>query len=257
MSKFIDYLSSIGDPAPIPMGFGPVRSKERQPSILLIGSIQLSKLANKPQSASVPVDSVIIEATEFEEDRLDKAISEIGDTPWGVRTGDLIDGQLDILIAKGCDFVVFGLEQTNMSLFDHDGLGKIVAIDAGIEKDCGRAIDTLPIDAVIIEGVNLPKKLSVDDLLNISKDRTLLGLPCLLSGNRNIEDEEIKILRDMQISGIINSLGNKRRIQKTISFIDSLAPQKRAQPSHNALLPQSSTGFDPGHDEEGEDDDWE
>ena len=68
MSKFIDYLSRIGDPTPVPMGFGPVKSKERQPSILLVGSIQLTKLANKPESASVPVDSVIIEAKEFEED---------------------------------------------------------------------------------------------------------------------------------------------------------------------------------------------
>ena len=257
MSKFIDYLSRIGDPTPVPMGFGPVKSKERQPSILLVGSIQLTKLANKPESASVPVDSVIIEATEFEEDLLDKAISKIGNTPWGVRTGNLTDEQLDLLISKGCDFVIFGLEQTNISLFDHDDLGKIFAIQSGIERDCGRAIDTLPIDAVIIEGVNLPKKLSVEDLLNISKDRTLLGFPCLLSGNRNIEDEEIKILRDMQISGIINSLGNKRRIQKSISFIDSLTPQKRAQTSHNALIPQSNTGFKPGHDEESEDEDWE
>lgn len=245
MSNLIDELSKLDEQSPEPMGFGSASKSSRRPSVLIIGTTKLKALARKPKMAEAKVDAVLIEVDDAEEQLWDKALSHIGNIPWGIRSHGISSDSLDKLIEQGCDFLIFEPKSSEASILNRDSLGKVVMVEPGIDQDKTAAIHSLALDAVLYEKVVLGEMMTIGDLFDLARVRAQLGIPILVSTSRPIIPSEITPLREAGTAAILTSLAANKRIEQLKDEIDSLPSRKKDRKLGDALVPRPEYGFSP------------
>jgi len=240
MSKLVDKFKQISPAELQPMGFRtrqPVSPKPRMVLIATLPEANIEGLTDYVSGADAGLLSVSKRSSGIK--NLQKVIKEVSDIPWGVWLGGSQE-EITELGRTGCDFVVFPAVNTPLSNFQGDEVGRVLEVESTISEGLLRAVNELPVDAVLVNDKQGEDYLLTWHQLALFRRFTdLLTKPLLVSIPSNITAGELQALCDMGVNGVVVSagVGTARDLIKELrQAIDKLvAPRKRGKTE--ALLP--------------------
>ncbi len=221
MSKLAQRLQRVSDGAPQqPLGFARPTALERFLPLVLIA--HATNPSDKVTSAAVKngAEFIIVPFDPGGSRARPKAPAGIGETPWGIRTGDVSETHHEQLKAAGCDFTVIDAEATPIRLLGDEDVAAVAAVATDTEDRVLRAIDGLPYEAVLVAG-EPPDTLTVRTMLEYSAVATGLGQNLLAPASAKWRREELEQLRDAGFAGVVVSV-------ETAADADALAGIKEA-----------------------------
>jgi hypothetical protein len=255
MSKFIDRLKQASLAVPEPIGFKAARSASVKPKMLLVAS--LAEANNKSLADYVAgADAGLITISELSSgvSTLKKASQAVADIPWGGWLVNIGGSQIEKIVGAGADFIVFPTA-TALTMVQNEAVGKILEVEASLSEGLLRAIDELPVDAVLIGGER-KESLTWYHLMLFQRFAALLTKPLLAAVPPTVTANELKALWEAGVNGAIVAVeaGQPAEvISKLRQTIDKLAfPSPRKRRKIEALLPYVSPEEETVEEEEGE-----
>jgi hypothetical protein len=253
MSKLIQRIEQVARAAPQPMGFGAAARKQPAPAFVLLASCTSEEqlLALGPGQA----DAVLFTPDSVDVEKLAQAGSALGDTPWGVRLSQGGQENVELLQTKGCDFIAFLPGAVSLDALQGEEMGRLLVVTPDMEKEQAHILEDLPLDAAILART-LPKRLSLELLLELAAQRNQISKAVLLPVAGALTPWELECLRNIGVEGVVLNLDQAdadalRTLQERIRELPRRKPKaERAV----AYLPQPSLAGSrsPGHEEEEE-----
>jgi hypothetical protein len=151
------------------------------------------------------------------------------DIPWGGWLKEIGRGGVGKMAEAGCDFVVFPADSASLEILQDKKLGKILEVEPGLDPGLVKAIDDLPVDAVLIaaEG-GKDYSLSWQHLMLFRRCANLLSKPLLVSVPSKLAASELQALWEAGVGGVVVEAAEK--LTKLRQIIDKLtlpSPGKR------------------------------
>jgi len=183
-------------------------------------------------AAKESADAVLLKGAQS----LEKLVASLGEATWGAALEEYTEEQITMLKEKGCDFLVFDAAKAPPTLLREEEVGKIVEIDPTIADGLVRAIEQLPIDAVLIGG---EPSLSVHRLMVCQHVANLVRKPIVASAPLDMSQEDLEALREAGMAGVVAMAEGdiKEGLSRLRQTIDGLPPFKRMREKAEALLP--------------------
>lgn len=217
------------------MGFGRV-APAKQPAMVLIVALDHTDPALVSAAVSagadalvmqVPAASVVGDGTgslNAEKEALKKVSEAAGKLPWGLS----IDGpgavRLDFphLSELGVDFVIAPAAVAPASFLSASGLGRIVAVERDFNPFLIRALNDLPVDAVMVSHLDAspgPGGLSILDVMRYRQVVDLLKQPVIADTQGQLKPEDVPALREGGVRGLLLDV---RTVGTSVSSIEAV-----------------------------------
>jgi len=242
MSQLIDKLNRVSQTVPQPMGFTAAQPISPKPKLLLIASftqVNVDGLAEYVDGA----DGGLLHIHQSPEAKALQELSRsISNIPWGVWLRNSGQPEIKQTMKAGCDFVVFPAAKTSLAILQDETVGRILEIEASLSDGLLRAIDELPVDAVLIaEELREDYLLTWHHLMLFQHFANLLTKPLLVSIPSNATANELQALWEAGVDGVIVEVEAGQpvgRVSKLRQAIDKLTfPSRRKRRKTEALLP--------------------
>ena len=180
---------------------------------------------------------------------LQKICQVAADIPWGEWLRDIGRGGIKEIAKADCDFVVFPATNTSLAILQDDEVGKILQVEASLNESLLRAVDELPVDAVLIGGEQEREYLLTwHHLMIFHRFAHLQTKPLLVCIPSNVTANELQVLWKVGVDGVVIEVevgqpaGRLKELRQTI---DKLAfPSQRKRRKAKALLPHISGEVD-------------
>jgi hypothetical protein len=266
MSKLVDLLDKAGEQQPAPMGFGPASERAQPaPQLILLARVLSDEIIKDPSLGEVDVDSFLVALHSEDAATIDAIAATFGERPWGVRLSEFSAAQASLLQGKGCDFIVFESMATQASVLDEEDLSAIMTMTADTDEETARALNQLPLDAVLYGPSLRQLPLSVETAVEIQKVLGRLEKPLIVEAPEGIGERDLELLRNMGVAGLILDLDTKDDIDRMAKMRRAIEELPRRDPKtahRDAVLPQlaaepEASAAAPGEDDDGEDEDEE
>ena len=253
MSKLIERLEKVDAASTPPLGFGASRTQSKPATMLLVA---LADAASTDSLSKIGAEFCVLSTPSAGESDVKTAGDTLGEAMWGLWSGDLSKEKLDGIKEQGGDFFVFSETDTPVEVLSSEELGRLIAIPADFPEELGRALEELPLDAVVMTGLEDAAPLSVKNVMQVRCIRDLTSKPMLILRSRPLTKGEFTVLQDTGIQGIVldsrsmdaeSALGVKEAI-------DALPPRKTKRDQPAPVLPRFAPGEAPHHHEEDPDD---
>jgi hypothetical protein len=223
MSKFIDKLNSVASGGLQPLGFRAVGAKPG-PRMGLVAHVAAEAKAEGADARLVSIPK----ATKS----LQKPKAK-SDVPWGGWLKEVSQDGVKRLGEWGADFIVFPAATVSSAVLEDDKLGKVVEVEAALDAGLLKAIDDLPVDAVLIAGEK--PSLTWQDLMLFRRGANILTKPLLVVVSPDITASELQALCEAGVAGVV--AGGK--IDKLRPMIDKLtSPRAGKRRKAEPLLPR-------------------
>jgi len=248
MSRLISKLNQVSKAEPQPIGFG-AKAPSSKPKLQLITTMvdfDANTLANRVAGADAGL--LHIQKISAGAKAIQKFSQAVPDIPWGGWLEDSADSEIGQLLKAGCDFVVFPATYTPQKMLQNNEIGKILVIEPSLNDGLLRAINDLPIDAVLVASEQKGEyALTWNHLMLFCHFANLLTKPLLASVSPAITANELQALWDAGVSGIL--IGEKTEQPVDLSSlrraIDGLTPVSRRKGGRlGVLLPNISSETD-------------
>jgi len=225
------------------MGFRRTQPVSEKPKILLIASLPEASVSGLADFV-VGADAGLLHIPELSSGT--KTLKEVSqaapDIPWGGWLRNIDKDGIKQMAETGYDFVVFPAVNTPLVLLQNDEMGKILEVESSLSEGLLRAVNELPIDAVLIateqEGEYF---LTWHHLMLFQRFADLLTKPLLASIPPNVTANELQALWEAGVDGVVIEAGTGQpadRLKKLRQGIDKLTfPSKRKRGRAEALLP--------------------
>ena len=240
MSRFIDKLKQTSLAVPQPMGFKAIPASLK-PRMLLVASLaeaNVESLADYVAGADaglLPISKLSSGVKTLKE--TSQAVPGI---PWGGWLRNIGNREIEQIAKVGCDFVVFPAVTTPLAIVQNEKVGKILEVETSLSEGLLKAIDELPVDAVLIGGEK-KESLTWHHLMLFQRFADLLTKHLLASIPPNVTANELQALWEAGVDGVVIEVGAGRpadRLKKLRQAIDKLAfPSQRKRGKAEALLP--------------------
>ena len=246
MSKLIDKLEMASQPAPKRMGFVTSAAEAATPPLVLVIRLDADS-AGLIKDTSDSADAVILQTNSVDKNKTPfKDLGKLQDSiPWGVQINGMSLEAVGSVRDAGCDYLVFGIEDTPAAVLNEENIGKVLSIGLSLEDYLMRVLEDTPTDAVVIE-VEPPERLTVKDLMAYRSILSCVSKPVLVRTGMGIQEEELAALQNAGISGIVVEPRNGRDmklVSKIRKAIEALPPREAGEPRRvETLLAQSSPG---------------
>jgi len=261
MSRLIEKFHKASQVAEPPMGFRTARTVAAAPKILLIASLEAGTMEN-PVDFLDGADAVLLRFTKtaLTTKTVQKIASSLPDIPWGLYLADDNNKKATVVEAGG-DFVIFPAASQIAATPKDDKVGKILQVEASMDDGLLRAVNDLPVDAVLVadtfEGNG---SLVWHQLMIFQHLANLLSKPLIVPIPADITEKELKVLWDAGVDGVIVEIDTARveGLKNLRQAIDTLPPRSgRKRGKVTALLPrtigETSIATPPDEEEEEED----
>ncbi len=238
----IDKLNQAAKAVPQSIGFRMTQPVSTKPKMLLIASLiqanNIGRLADYITGADavlLPIAKLSPRATTLQ--KIAKAVSDI---PWGGWLGDTGRREISPMMETGCDFVVFPAS-TTLATPQDDEMGKILQVEASLGEGLLKAVNELPIDAVLIaDETEEAHFLTWHRLMLFQHFADLLTKPLLVSVPSNVSANELQALWKTGVDGVVVEVGIGEplgRLEELRKIIDKLTFPARKRGKAEALLP--------------------
>ena len=248
MSRFIDRLERIDRGATTSMGFGATVRPEKIPAMGLVGT--LSKLgksaAGAANLAKVGADAALLQDMDAEKlpDRLVKALGEV---PWGIKVPHLNEEQVSRYKDQGCDFLAFHPEGALLeALSEDEDPGYILCIQPDMAGRSLRAIEGLPVDAVMLSLKPEEPPLTVQHLITIGAVRSAFSKYLLLEVPAALTTRELDGLREIGVDSLVVD-ADVHSVEELEGLKDRLTnlPKRQPKPHQQGERDPSFLGLQP------------
>jgi len=243
MSRLIDRLNLASQAVLRPLGFGAAQPVSEKPKILLIASLSranASSVANYVAGA----DAGLLRIPKLSSGaKILKEISQaMSDIPWGGWLRDIGTQGIKQMVKVGCDFVVFPAANTSLVILQNSEVGRILEVEASLSEGLLRAVNELPVDAVLIASEQEGEYfLTWHHLMLFRRFADLLTKPLLVSIPSNVTANEVQALWQAGVDGVVVEVGvgqPAEGLNELRQTIDNLAfPSQRKRGKAEALLP--------------------
>lgn len=232
MSKLLERLRQASRGPVQPLGFRAAASTSKSPPMVLIACLAENP-ARVAAAAKECADAVLLKGGQSQQ----KLIASLGELPWGAVLDQATEEELTQLKGEGCDFLVFDAAKAPPAVLLQEEMGKIVEIDPSLADGLVRAIEQLPIDAVLIGG---EPSLSVHRLMVCQRVANLLRKPLVALAPLYVSKEDLEGLREAGMVGVaVEVKGDaKEGLLRLRQAIDALPPSRRGKREKaDVLLP--------------------
>jgi len=238
MSKFIERLKQVLQPAPQPMGFRTNNSEQQRPRIQLIARAETEVAEGKLAAA----DAAVFTSGKINQSEIVKGI-------W-LKAADKAENAAK----AGADFIVMPTDSSVISL--DRKIGRVLEVSNANADILLRIIGDLPIDAVIMAEDG--SKLTWQKLMQYQRFAALIDKPIIVQVMPDVTIEELQSIWDTGVSGIMLKVSKEADADNLLSLrnkIDKLTfPVRRKKEKIQATLPNISV---PAEEPEEDDDDDE
>ena len=245
MSRFIDRLNWVSQGVLQPMGFGVAQPVSEKPKILLIASLaqdNTTGLANYVSGADAGL--LRIPRLSSGDEILTEVSQAMPDIPWGGWLRDIGREGIKQMVKFSCDFVVFSAASTSLAILQNSKVGRILEVEASLGEGLLKAVNELPVDAVLIASEPEKYFLTWHDLMLFHYFADLLTKPLLVSIPSNVTANELQALWETGVDGVVVEVGvgqPAEELRKLRQIIDNLTfPSQRKRGKTGALLPYVS-----------------
>ena len=209
--------------------------------MLLIAALPQSNASVVAQLAKAKVDAVLIHSHDLgrELQTIQKMVSRVGDTPWGVWLEAMTEDEIEGLRKMGSDFLIFVASEAPAALLQ-DEIGKVMKITLPCEEGLIRTIDQLSIDAVLLDLRGEGENLTISQLMNCQWLADSISKPLLVAIKQRLGDKEMRALREVGVKGVVMEVEEKpqpelMRLRQVIATLPT-APRKSGE--IRAVLPR-------------------
>lgn len=224
MSKFIDKLKEVASGGLQPLGFRTGGAKPG-PRMALVAHVADAAKAGGADAVLVSIPKTGLKSP--------KALAKSsGKIPWGGWLGEVTAPGVKQLGEGGADFVVFPATSVSKALLEEEKLGQVLEVEAETEASLLKAIDGLPVDAVLIAGEK--PALSWRDLMRYRRCAAILSKPLLVGVSPDITASELQALCEAGVAGVV--AGGK--IDKLRPMIDKMPAPKANRTKAEPLVPR-------------------
>lgn len=257
MSRFLDRLERISSGATGSMGFG-AAPREKLPGLALVAQVSgADHTSALPLVAQLRPDAVLFCGLSPSPNL--KALGQaLASTPWGARLSSLSDEEARAFREGGCDLLVFPLLGTSVAAISSEDLGRILCVDPPMEEGDLRAMDALPIDALLLSMKGVCGAWTLRDLATVAAISRRSSKFVLVETTHPPSSPELEALRNAGVRGLVVDLGvgppeALAQLKTAILEMPRRRPSRRDRPT--AVLPGFSQPLEPAphHEEEEED----
>ncbi|MBA7653246.1 hypothetical protein ES703_61090 [subsurface metagenome] len=233
MSKFIDKLNSVSQGGLAPLGFRAAGARSK-PRMLLVAHI--AQDTAKPAVAGA--DAGLLSIPKAGAKSLKTLVKAAPDIPWGGWLKEVSRQGIKQLGEGGADFVVFPAASASQAILEEEKLGKIVEVEAALDAGLLKAVDDLPIDAVLI--TDDKTSLSWQDLMLFRRCANILTKPLLVTVSPDITSSELQALCEAGVAGVVVGAGKLAELRQMIDKLPSpkAGKHRKAEP----LVPRIGGG---------------
>ncbi|MFC2047801.1 hypothetical protein ACFLTK_06005, partial [Chloroflexota bacterium] len=175
---------------------------------------------------------------------LQQVCQSVPDIPWGGWLRDIGRGDIGQIVKVGGDFVVFPAANTSLVMLQNAEVGKILQVEASLGDGLLRAVNELPVDAVLIASEPEGEHLTCHHLMLFHHLANLFTKPLLVCIPSKVTAGELQALWEVGVDGVIVESGvgqPEERLNKLRRAIDKLTfPPRCQQGQAEALLPYLS-----------------
>jgi hypothetical protein len=245
MSRLIEKFHQASQVAAPPMGFRTARPAAAAPKILLIASLEAGTVAN-PADYLDGADAVLIRFTDttLTTKTAQKIASSLPDIPWGLYLADDDNKKVTAAVDAGGDFMVFSTASQVTATPKDEKTGKILQVESSMDDGLLRAVNDLPMDAILVgdtfEGNG---SLVWHQLMIFQHLANLFSKPLIVPTPADVTEKELKALWDAGVDGIFVEIDTARAagIKELRQAIDKLPPRSgRKRGKVNVVLPRTS-----------------
>ncbi len=255
MSKFLDRMERISSGAGAPMGFG-AAPREKLPGLALVGQVSGDHTAAIPLLAQLLPDGVLFCGLSGPPDlkELGQALASV---PWGARLSSLNEEEARAYREGGCDLLAFPLLGTSVAAVATEELARILCVDPPMEEADLRAIDSLPIDVLLLSMNGISGTWTLRDLATVAAVSRRTNKYVLVESPQLPSPPELEALRNAGVRGLVVDLGSSSpealaQLKTALLEMPRHRPSRRDRPT--AILPGFTHSSEPAphHEEEDE-----
>jgi len=226
------------------MGFRTAQAASSKPKLLLVASLANANIEGLAKYMS-GADAGLLHISKLSTGlKALKKISQIvPDIPWGGWLREIGKERIKRRVKVDCDFLIFPVN-TNLAIPQDDKVGRILEVDVSLSEGLLRAVEGLPVDAVLIGSEQEEDNfLAWHHLLLFQHFADLLTKPLLISAPSNVTADELEALWRAGVDGLIVEVGVEQpaeRLTELRQAIDKLIFPSRKREKKEALLPHIS-----------------
>ena len=246
MSRFIDRLNRVSQAVLQPIGFGTRQASSPKPKIQLVASLSQKNVESLADCvAGADAGLLRISKSSSGVKALQEVSQAISDVPWGVWLEDSGQEEIKQVLEAGCDYVVFPTSSSPQEMLRNEDVGKILEIEASLSEGLLRAINELPVDAVLVASEQREGYIITwQHLMLFRRFADLLTKPLLVPVPSSVTAGELQALWEVGVDGVVVGVkaGQPAGGLKDLSqVIDKLAfPSAGKRHKVEALLPHIS-----------------
>ena len=260
MSRLIDELKKADRTSNQPMGFKASRQSAAGPRLRIIASVAPD--SNMPAELIKGADAVSLVSKKAKPSTpvTKTTMKKFKDIPWGIHLKNIAGTEALSLVKEGCDFLIFPADTPVSAIPSDDDTGKIIELESSLDDGLIRAVNNLPVDAVLLTDSFEEDGALVWHRLMIFQHMTnLLSKPVIIHVPPDAAESDIKALWEAGADAVIAEAdpGTPNGIKNLRKLIDGLpARTSPKKGSSEALLPypREAKTAEPEPEEE---EDWE
>lgn len=219
MSQFVSKLKNISEGGgQSPMGFGKASEGSE---LKILPLVQLASVTAKSLKAAVDAGGsffVLPGNDVLDSKKLPAGLKKV---TWGALLDEATDEKVAILKEKGCDFFIFPLSGTSVSILRDEDLGKVLTIDSDIDDRTVRAVGSLVVDAVLAK-VDVQGEVTLENLLTYTFIGSLTGDYFLVDLPHSWTDSVLEEFYDNGVTGVVLSFNEMEDAEDIIRLNDAI-----------------------------------
>jgi hypothetical protein len=248
MSRLIDKFQKAAKSTVQPMGFRTARAAAPEPSILLIVSLTPEAIKNKTDIGNAGAVLVRSNSEPVTAANIKRIVEALPDIPVGLYLEDTGDAEIDALEEAGADFFVFPASSRILASATSEDkkTGRILQVESAMDDSLLRAVNSLPVDAVLAGDTFTGGAMSWHELMIFQHLANTLGAkPLIVNIPANITESELKALWEAGADGAVVEADKMKAtgmkdLQKAIEKLPPRSARKRGRV--DATLPRSGGG---------------
>lgn len=245
------------------MGFGAARAASSAPRMLLIAVLSPESITEQLAGIQDSISAGMIRLTKTGTAGKDlpKTEKSGSDIPLGCWLRESETGKKVKKIGDEYDFIIFPAATGISAVPQGNKTGRILQVDYSMDDSMLRAVGDIPVDAVLAtDAGDDGGSLAWSQLIRIQRMVNLITKPLLIPVPGSITADEVKMLWDAGVDGIIveTDTAKPERIKELRQAINDLSPRTtRKRGKSEALLPRYGGEERPESPDEDEEEDWE
>lgn len=196
-SRFIENLKKLSQSSVPPLGFGRRKEDQKTPPLMIIFSLDS---VTEVKEAAGKADAILFSGSKIDKESVKQQIKADA-APWGIAlksskdTGDFKE--------LGFDFLLLSSKETRAAVLRTEELGKVIEIDADLPDSQLRALEYLPVDALLLPFSGRGNTLTVQELLAYQRADLLVTKPLLGYVPSKISGEDLRLLWEAGLDGVV------------------------------------------------------